>query len=250
MKKTPVYDSSHVLISNRIAREFNNPLGAAALTLLRHLLPQTGSFRVLDAGCGKGAASSYWARSGAAAIHAFDPSEDMLQTARETLSRTAPAACTVTFENATLESFHTEEQYDIIVLHDVLCYTANPLKTAEKFLNYLKPGGIASISDYWNDKSSTAVDRITKAWNISKPVQFHAWDAVPEGYKQLLHADTTRQYSEHWQECRNKVEQLRETLIAEAGKNPVHDYEAKIQSIQSAVATGSFGHHWLLIAKT
>lgn len=142
MKQDRIFDG----LSSRFGRKIyqnNDPRGAIRLhitqdDLLTHL-PQK-PMRVLDAGGGMGQMSQWLAEQGHE-VTLLEPSEEMIEAAKNNLKDVS----TVQFIQSTIQDFHTEEKYDLIIIHAVLEWLAQPLETLQGLLQHLKPNGYLSV---------------------------------------------------------------------------------------------------------
>jgi hypothetical protein len=131
----------------------------------------------------------------------------------------------------------------------VLCYLPEPTVALGRVLSAVKPGGIASVTDYHGNVDVPAVAALVDAWAIRSPWTFKMFraglDAIPA--RVLLHVDTTRQYRDHWKGIGRSLEASRVEAIAAVGVEAVGRFETQVKAIEAAVATGEFGHHWAVL---
>ncbi len=118
-----------------LERDLASVLGAARL-------------RVLDAGCGTAAFSATLAAAGHSVV-ACDISTVMLARARDTFDRVAPRAEVALFQ-ASLQSLTRAETggFDLILLHGVLEWMAEPMLALDHALELLNPDGALSLLFY------------------------------------------------------------------------------------------------------
>jgi SAM-dependent methyltransferase len=254
MSSNEIYDSKHVAICRILGREFNNPLGETALVLLQRLLRTPGRPLVLDAGCGRGATSIWFSVESGAIVDGFDPAEEMLDEAATRISE-LDIADRIRLCNATIESFVPPDDrhgnYDLVLLHDVLCYSDNPRRDAGKLAAVLRPGGLMSVSTYWVEDTGREIQGVFDAWGIRRPGAFgESFRGCRDmGLATLFQFDTTRQYRDHWKALRNTLDIKIGTVIDEVGLREAVMFAKQIEAILRAVDTGSFGHSWTVFVR-
>ncbi|NMC72148.1 MAG: class I SAM-dependent methyltransferase [Myxococcales bacterium] len=248
--REPIYDDAHVALSRRLGRLYNNPLGDRAFPLLRHLLgaghapPQ-----VLDAGCGRGRTALWWAQHGAR-VTAFDPSPAMLREA-EVLLRDAGLSDAVSLRCADIRGFQPDRPFDLVLLHDVLCYSDDQDRDLQHLAACCRPEGLLSLTDYFGEAGAPEVRDVASAWGIRPPPSFerHFRRLRELPVEILLLVDTTRQYAEHWLEIRRRVERERSRLVDEVGTAAVDRLDEQIGAIETAVQSRRFGHLWAIVER-
>ena len=106
------------------------------------------SLEVLDAGAGAGQFSSRLARQGHQ-ITLSDISDAMLDLAREEFKKTAPEA-QARFIHGPLQEISRQAAgpYDLVLVHAVLEWLAEPRQALEGLLKLVKPGGLVSVLFY------------------------------------------------------------------------------------------------------
>ncbi|HGG60631.1 MAG TPA: methyltransferase domain-containing protein [Gammaproteobacteria bacterium] len=111
-------------------------------------LPGDAPARILDAGCGTAVFSAGFAARGREVV-ACDISETMLARARETFAREAPDA-PVSLVCAPMQALTRAEYggFDLILLHGVLEWMADPEAALDHALTLLNPGGGLSLLFY------------------------------------------------------------------------------------------------------
>ena len=97
---------------------------------------------VLDVGCGEGNLSHWLFESGNRRYMGVDVSRIAILEARARSSNDAR------FEVADAATFDPGEQFDIIVLNEVLYYMPEPEAVLERYASFLAPGGVLIISMY------------------------------------------------------------------------------------------------------
>ena len=119
------------------------------------LLPNLTGNKILDAGCGPGICSAFFANQGASVV-AIDYSEQMV---RLTKQRTPSIASTFVCNlNNKLDMF-ADEEFDVIYCSLVIHYVENWSNLFKEFARILKPGGVLVFSTDHPD--STAVKERT-----------------------------------------------------------------------------------------
>ena len=243
-----IYNQAHVAMSRILGRHYNNPLGEAAFPLLARLLAEHEAPTVLDAGCGRGQTAIWWAEHSEARVDAFDPSLAMLEDARERAGESASTS-RIRFYQADFASYRAADRYQLILAHDVLCYSGQWLTDARRLAGFLAPGGILSVTDYYKEGDAPEVRGVLNAWGIAEPQSFaeHGQVAAALGLRALFHFDTTRNYREHWAGLRLVLESKRCAAEEMIGRDGVDAFAAQIDAILSAVAGGRFGHCWTIM---
>lgn len=245
-----IYDEAHVAISRLIGRQYNNPLGESAFPLLRRLLGATGKpTQVLDVGCGRGQTALWWARYGARVV-AFDPSVAMLKEA-EMLIKGAGFLDAVSFSCADIQTFRPDGEFDLIIVHDVLCYSDDRARDLSQLATFCGPRGLLSLSDYFGDIDAAEVKAIVSAWGIQNPLSFGQYRSLFNGLPLdiLLIDDTTRRYAEHWCDIRRRIDGRRTQLVEGVGSAAVERLETQIKAIEEAIESRRFGHLWSIVEK-
>lgn len=242
-----IYDDAHVTICRLLDRRHNNPLGDTAWPLLQCLL-HTVHPRVLDIGCGRGASSIDWAQRGAVVV-GLDPSAAMIAEANRNRDAVGPGL-DATFQRGCLDTWQPPGGFDLVLLHDVVCYLPDRAATLAAALSLGTPGGLLSVTDYHGEPGIPAVDSVTLAWGIDRPVPFDRFRGTFEstGARVLMCMDTTRQYRAHWTGLLGRMRERRTALVAHVGLPAVDAFEQQIQAILEAVGSGRFGHLWAILA--
>jgi len=249
MKRT-IYDDAHVAFCHLLGRTYNNPLGETAFGLLKRLLPTGCPLAILDAGCGRGQTASWWAERTVASIDAFDPSAAMLTEARR-IAETTKSMGRIRFHQSDIAGYEAPVRYDLVLAHDVLCYSADRGPDAQRLAQLLVRGGVVSISDYWCDDASPEVANVVSAWDIQLPPPFgfqeRGLDAL--GLTPLLHLDTTAEYRRHWTGIRQRLLARHDEAVSLLGTESLATFERQISSILDAVQSGRFGHCWTVLQR-
>lgn len=108
----------------------------------------TDKTRVLDAGCGVGFFSRFYARKGFE-LHAIDISEKAVMITKKSFEVFGLKG---TIKIASVESIPYEDNYfDYIVSNGVIHHTVDTEKAVEEFYRVLKPGGLASVCVYFKN---------------------------------------------------------------------------------------------------
>lgn len=241
-----LYDDTHVTICRMLDRRHNNPLEDRPWPLLARLVRRSRP-RVLDVGCGRGASSLFWARRGAQVV-GLDPSGSMIAEARRALAAEG-AGLDVAFHAAGLDAWRPDGRFDLVLLHDVLCYVPDRASVLAGALSLLRRDGILSVTDYHGIPGRPRVDAVTSAWAIRPPVPFDAHERAlaAAGGRVLLAADTTGRYRDHWAGLLARLETRREALAAQVGPAAVDAFAAQVHAILAAVDGGEFGHLWAVM---
>ncbi len=244
-----VYDTAYVAISQLLNRRYNNPLGDSLFPLLTRLTaPRARPLRVLDVGCGRGHTTLYWARQGATVV-GFDPAKSMLAEAQQLVDN-AQLSHQVQLYPQSLRNFTTTQSFDLILVHDVLCYSDRRKADLRRLLAMAAPGALLSLSDYFAESDAPAVTALLAAWGIQMPQGFAAQshELAQLGANLLWVGETTRQYRAHWADMRARISRERQLFIERAGAAGLAAFEHKIATIEAAVASRQFGHYWALLA--
>lgn len=246
-EKTAIYNDNQIKLQNLLGRTYYNPLGEQPFGLLRRLQAGKRNLSVLDAGCGRGQTARWWAERGAQ-VDAFDPSHDMLAATTDLLKQHNLSE-QVRLQQAKIDNFVPDRQYDLIIAHDVLCYSAGIADDLHRLVSWTKPAGIISISGYSCDASTPAARRAINAWGITQPPGYAAitelLDNTPATV--LLHNDTSRQYRSHWTKMRVKLDNNRDEVSNLAGAAEAAAFSNRVDAILAAVIEGNFGHWWSVL---
>jgi len=245
-----IYVDSQIKLQNLLGRTYYNPLGDQPFELLRRLVGDIGDLRVLDAGCGRGRTSSWWAENSSGTIDAFDPSRDML-TSATALLETRGLTDKVNLFQARIDNFNTDRRYHLVIAHDVLCYSTDFTGDYDRLCNWLKPGAIISLSSYSCDTLTATAGQVISCWGIQPPPSYTAISELlmNSPAKVLLCTDTSRQYQAHWQKIH---ELLHENWVAATelvGETEALAFAQRTDAILAAVTEGEFGHWWAVLAK-
>ncbi|MGC3946904.1 MAG: methyltransferase domain-containing protein [Chryseolinea sp.] len=106
--------------------------------------------RVLDVGCGSGAITKDIAGlvGSDGYVLGIDTSDHLIGQAKTTLSHVSNLA----FAIADINSFTTEQPFDVVTTARVLQWLANPSTVVNKMVSLLKPGGCLTVLDYNHTK--------------------------------------------------------------------------------------------------
>ncbi len=115
---------------------------------LEKLIAGNAKLRILDAGCGSARFSSKLVARGHSVL-GCDISGEMLERAREVLSSVAPKG-EVDLRLASIQSLYAAEvgRFDLVLMHGLLEWLAEPRTALEKADELLKPGGYLSVLAY------------------------------------------------------------------------------------------------------
>ena len=108
---------------------------------------RAGKLTVLDVGGGMGQIATRLARLGHSVTLA-DPSEEMLDKARDTVSREALNNVTLICSSAQDLSRHVTASFDLVLCHAVLEWVASPDTLIEAVAPFVKPSGTLSLMFY------------------------------------------------------------------------------------------------------
>jgi SAM-dependent methyltransferase len=248
--REPIYNDAHVAFCHLLGRTYNNPLGETAFGLLKRLLPTAVPLAILDAGCGRGQTATWWADRTVATIDAFDPSTAMLAEARR-IAEVTKSMGRIRFHESDISGFSGPVRYDLVLAHDVLCYSRDRAGDTARLADQLVKGGILSVTDYWCDEPCSEVNDVLSAWGIQLPPAF---DMAPRGLNDLglttlLHLDTTAEYRRHWTQIRDRLHDRHEEARALLGGDSLATFNRQIGSILTAVQRGGFGHCWSILQR-
>jgi 2-polyprenyl-3-methyl-5-hydroxy-6-metoxy-1,4-benzoquinol methylase len=137
---------------------------------------------VLDVGCGEGNLSHWLFESGKRRYVGVDVSRIAILEARARSSNEAR------FEAADAATFDPGEQFDIIVLNEVLYYMPEPEAVLDRYASFLAPGGVLIISMYRVPESLCAWRRCAPQLEIldsvllrgSKSTEWNIWLCRPK----------------------------------------------------------------------
>jgi ubiquinone/menaquinone biosynthesis C-methylase UbiE len=117
--------------------------------LLKHLRP---GLSVLDVGCGSGAITrSIAEKTGSTGrVLGIDPNENLIEQANQhVVGRKG-----ITFQQADVYSFDTEERFDLVTCARTLQWLAKPEAALSNMKRFVKPGGFLAILDFNHEKIS------------------------------------------------------------------------------------------------
>lgn len=95
---------------------------------------------VLDTGCGQGVLLRRLPRSSYSKYVGIDLSSSAIAVAQKQGNECS------TFLAADCVEYSPEEPFDVIVFNEVLCCLSDPLRTVERYVRSLKPGGLLLVS--------------------------------------------------------------------------------------------------------
>jgi 2-polyprenyl-3-methyl-5-hydroxy-6-metoxy-1,4-benzoquinol methylase len=95
---------------------------------------------VLDTGCGQGVLLRRLPRSCYSRYVGIDVSSSAISVAQEQANECS------TFLAADCEEYSPAEHFDVIVFNEVLCCLRDPLRTVERYVRSLNPGGLLLVS--------------------------------------------------------------------------------------------------------
>lgn len=104
--------------------------------------------RLLDAGCGIGVLSRFYAKKGYA-VHSIDISQEAVRIARESFRILGLRGEILV--GSVEELPYRDNYFDFIVSNGVIHHTPGTEKAVEEFCRVLKPGGIASVCVYYRN---------------------------------------------------------------------------------------------------
>lgn len=106
--------------------------------------------KVLDVGCGTGGSAFFMARYYGVHVHAVDLSTNMIDIAKDRLSReTEDIQNKVSFEVVDITKVHYDnESYDVIYSRDTILHISDKEALYRTLYRWLKPGGSLLITDY------------------------------------------------------------------------------------------------------
>lgn len=111
-------------------------------------LPGGAGTKILDAGCGIGVFTRYYARKGFD-VHSIDISAQSLEWTRKSLEIFSLKA--KLFEGSVENLPFEDNFFDYVVSNGVIHHTPNTEKAVREFLRVLKPGGRASVAIYYKN---------------------------------------------------------------------------------------------------
>jgi 2-polyprenyl-6-hydroxyphenyl methylase/3-demethylubiquinone-9 3-methyltransferase len=136
---------------------------------------------ILDVGCGEGHLSAWLCQDAERRYLGIDLSSVAIEQARERAPRGAR------FEAADAASFNPSEQFDIILLNEMLYYMDHPEQIVERYGRFLAPGGALIISMFRVPESLRAWRRCASRLEVldqvlvrgSKGTEWNIWLCKP-----------------------------------------------------------------------
>ena len=108
---------------------------------------------VLDTGCGQGVLMRRLPTSAYSRYVGIDLSDSAISVARQHANEHS------TFVVANCEEYSPAEQFDVIVFNEVLCCLRDPMRTVERYVQSLNPGGLLLVSLCTAARGSTTLLR-------------------------------------------------------------------------------------------
>jgi SAM-dependent methyltransferase len=133
-----IYDNPEFLARySQLPRQVHGLEGAPEWPVMRAMLPELGGKRVVDLGCGMGAASRFLSKEGAASVLGLDLSRTMLARARAATSDPA-----ITYAIADLEQLElSAHSFDLVFSMLAFHYVADFARLVRVIHRALVPGG-------------------------------------------------------------------------------------------------------------
>jgi len=116
--------------------------------LICNLAPSTGSWNVLDVGCGSGRYAIALAQAGAARVVGVDVAASMTDLARQEAAR-ASVGERCEFHTAAFLDFSTDERFDVVVATGYYDYLEDPLPHLQKMLRMSRGKVFITIPKRW-----------------------------------------------------------------------------------------------------
>lgn len=129
--------------------------------VVRELLGNLKQSRILDIGCGDGRISLQYASS-TNTIVLLDLSAEMLNLARQ--NTPAEFRTTIQYTNGDLQTYQSQEQFDVILCLGVLAHVDSVEHTIAKIASLLKPGGSCVVQ--MTDNGSLGGRLLNTAYNV------------------------------------------------------------------------------------
>ena len=244
-----IYAANQIAIQNILARKYYNPLGELPFEQVPRLLSKDSMIDVLDVGCGRGYTTKWWLENTFSRVDAFDPSSDILDSAKQLLR--TDKMYNVRFKQDRIDSFVSDRQYDLILMHDVLCYSYSFISDYARVLSWAKSGAIISLSGYYCEARTTNAASLIESWEIQDPPSLSTIYALlrKSPIQVLSCQDTSYLYFAHWKSLRKQLEKKWHEIVSAVGTSQAISFQKRVHSILAVESEKSFGHWWAIIRK-
>lgn len=142
-----IYERKKPLIDRVIDQLFRRVV-VARFRLIRNLAPMTGSWTVLDVGCGSGRYALALARAGASRILGVDISREMIRMAERKAGRQGVTG-KCEFRSGAFVELPIDERFDVAVATGYFDYIENPSADLRKMVELCSGRIFASFPKRW-----------------------------------------------------------------------------------------------------
>jgi len=208
---------------------YNNPKGQIRLAVVQNdiqqTIPLTPSLRILDMGGGLGQMSLWLAQQGYS-VTFVEPADDMYNYATQQF-HAAHLTERIQTTHASIQGFSqiqpdkpNNAQYDVILLHAVLEWLADPKHTLKQLLRCLKPQGYLSLL-FYNHHSAVMRSLLVADFKRIKQEQIAASSDNAQGFTPIspLKPETVFAWFHEWsfqQQCWSGVRSFYDYMRPEA----------------------------------
>lgn len=194
------------------------------MVALGYIIGLSGSPRVLDVGCGTGMFLELGKHFSLSAYHGIDLSEAAILRARRRF-RGQDTRFPIRFEVADLETYESEERYDVILFQESLPYVRDPVAVLNRYQSLLSPQGVFLISLCYNWWQNPLLERVTLTYRTRHSAEVINEEGLTWQIRVLerQRSDALRPFPEHaklrrWTAWRSRLVEgslmLRENIAA------------------------------------
>jgi 2-polyprenyl-3-methyl-5-hydroxy-6-metoxy-1,4-benzoquinol methylase len=117
---------------------------------------------ILEIGCGEGILQSRMKPDSYSRYMGIDLSEVAIQKAAHLCNGHT------SYQAADMETFTTEEKFDVVLFNESLYYAKKPLLLLQQYAGFLKPGGYLILSIYQTTDNQALLNRLSAAYAVKE----------------------------------------------------------------------------------